>query len=131
MKYLLDANAVIALLKGQDRFLARLRRHRPEQFALSSIVAHELYYGAYRSVRTKESLERVDALAFPVLEFDREDARAAGQVRARLSDEGSPIGPYDVLIAGQALARGLILLTYNQREFGRVPDLRIEDWEQV
>ena len=129
MKYLLDSNAVIALLKGQEHFLARLRRHRPEEFAISSIVAHELYYGAYKSARSKESLARVEGLAFAVLEFDQEDARAAGELRAQLARAGTPIGPYDVLIAGQAMARGLILLTHNQREFQRVSGLRIEDWE--
>jgi tRNA(fMet)-specific endonuclease VapC len=126
---LLDANAVIALLKGQERFLARLRRHRPEAFAISSIVAHELYYGAYKSERSKESLARVEALAFAVLEFDQEDARAAGELRAQLARAGTPIGPYDVLIAGQAMARGLILITHNQKEFQRVSGLRIEDWK--
>ena len=129
MKYLLDANAVIALLKGHERFLARLRRHRPEEFVISSIVAHELYYGAYKSARSKESLARVEALAFGVLEFDQEDARMAGELRAQLSRAGTPIGPYDVLIAGQAMARELILLTHNQREFQRVSGLRTEDWE--
>ncbi len=129
MKYLLDANAVIALLKGQEHFLARLRRHRPEEFAISAIVAHELYYGTYKSVRSQESLVRVEGLAFAVLAFDQEDAQAAGELRAHLSRTGTPIGPYDVLIAGQAMARGLILLTHNQKEFQRVPGLRIEDWE--
>ena len=129
MKYLLDANAVIALLKGHERFLARLRRHRSEEFVISSIVAHELYYGAYKSARSKESLARVEALAFGVLEFDQEDARMAGELRAQLSRAGTPIGPYDVLIAGQAMARELILLTHNQREFQRVSGLRTEDWE--
>jgi tRNA(fMet)-specific endonuclease VapC len=129
VKYLLDANAVIALLKGQEHFLARLRRHRPEEFAISAIVAHELYYGTYKSVRSQESLVRVEGLAFAVLAFDQEDAQAAGELRAHLSRTGTPIGPYDVLIAGQAMARGLILLTHNQKEFQRVPGLRIEDWE--
>ena len=92
-------------------------------------MAHELYYGAYKSGRPEENLARVEGLAFPVLEFDREDARSAGEVRARLSGAGTPIGPYDVLIAGQALARKLILLTHNRKEFERVPGLRLEDWE--
>ena len=60
LKGLLDANAVIAWLKGQERFFARLRRHRPGQLAMSSLVAHELHCGAYMSARSKESLERVD-----------------------------------------------------------------------
>ena len=71
----------------------------------------------------------MEALQFAVLDFDREDARRAGELRAQLSVAGTPIGPYDVLIAGQALARGLTLVTHNTREFGRIAGLKFEDWE--
>jgi tRNA(fMet)-specific endonuclease VapC len=64
-----------------------------------------------------------------VLEFDKEDARQAGAIHALLVSQGTPIGAYDVLIAGQAVARNLILVTHNTREFGRVPGLRFEDWQ--
>lgn len=129
MKFLLDSNAVIALMKGHSGFLTRLRQHQPRDFGISTIVAHELFYGAYKGQRTAENLARVDALQFEVLDFDREDARLAGELRARLAAAGTPIGAYDVLIAGQALARGLTLVTHNTGEFRRVPELRIEDWE--
>ena len=71
----------------------------------------------------------MDALQFEVLDFDREDARQAGELRARLAAAGTPIGTYDVLIAGQALARAMTLVTHNIGEFQRVPELRVEDWE--
>jgi tRNA(fMet)-specific endonuclease VapC len=71
----------------------------------------------------------VDALQFPMIEFDREDARQAGQVRALLTPGGRDIGPYDVLIAGQAVARDMILVTHNTQEFARVPGLPFDDWE--
>ena len=129
MRYLLDSNAVIVLLKGHAGFSARLRRHRPEDVAISAVVAHELYYGAYQGRRTAENLPRVEALRFEILDFDREDARQAGRIRAALAAAGTPIGPYDVLIAGQAVARGLTLITHNTRELQRVENLRIEDWE--
>lgn len=129
MKYLLDSNAVIALLKGHPEFLARIRQHQPRDFAVSSIVAHELFYGAYKGRRTAENLVRIEALRFEVLDFDREDARHSGELRAALTATGTPVGPYDVLIAGQALARGLTLITHNVREFQRIPRLQVEDWE--
>lgn len=129
MKYLLDSNAVIAVLKGHAAFLKRMRRHRPHDFGIPAIVAHELFYGAYKSQRIAENLARVEALRFEVIDFDREDAERAGELRAALTATGIPIGPYDVLIAGQALARSLILITRNTREFERAKDLRIEDWE--
>jgi tRNA(fMet)-specific endonuclease VapC len=68
-------------------------------------------------------------LQFVVLEFDQEDARQAGEIRAALAAAGTPIGPYDVLIAGQARARSLVLVTHNTGEFSRVSGLNIEDWQ--
>jgi tRNA(fMet)-specific endonuclease VapC len=67
-------------------------------------------------------------LRFEILEFDAEDARCSGEIRAYLAKSGRPIGPLDVLIAGQAKARSLILLTHNRREFDRVEGLAVEDW---
>jgi tRNA(fMet)-specific endonuclease VapC len=130
MRYLLDANAVVGLLNDRPRNLVqRARREPTRDIAIPAIVAHELFYGAFRSRRTAQNLTRIDALRFEVIEFDKEDARQAGEVRAWLAAHGQPIGPYDVLIAGQAVARNVILVTRNTREFGRVPRLRIEDWE--
>jgi len=129
-RYLLDANAVIGLLNDPASKLAqRLRQERLGDVAISAIVVHELYYGAFKSRRTSQNVALIDALRFSVLEFDREDARKAGEIRAYLASKGTPIGPYDVLIAGQSVARNLILVTHNTGEFGRVPGLRIEDWE--
>ena len=130
MRYLLEANAVIALLNDtKSRTARRARRHKPGDIGISAIVVHELYYGAFKSQRAARNVALVDGLQFEVMEFDQEDARQAGEVRALLAARGAPIGPYDVLIAGQARARRLILVTRNTAEFARVPDLRIEDWE--
>ena len=131
MRYLLDANAVIALLNGKSSKTAqRARRERVGDVAVSAIVAHELFYGAFKSRRAAQNLVLIDALQFVVLEFDKEDARQAGEVRALLAAKGTPIGPYDVLIAGQAVARDMILVTHNTQEFGRVMGLQIEDWQE-
>jgi tRNA(fMet)-specific endonuclease VapC len=131
MRYLLDANVVIALLNDTTSETAqRARRGKPGDMAVSAIVAHELFYGAFKSQRADRNVALVDALRFAVLEFDKEDARQAGQVRALLARKGTPIGPYDVLIAGQAVARDLTLVTHNTEEFRRVPGLRIEDWQR-
>ncbi|MEX3983582.1 type II toxin-antitoxin system VapC family toxin [Paraburkholderia sp. EG287A] len=129
MKYLLDTNAVIAILKGDPAVVGRLRAHLPGDFGLPSIVVHELYYGAYKSQRAAENLARVEALQFEVVPFDTEDAQHAGELRAQLAAAGTPIGPYDALIAGQARARGLVLVTHNVREFARVDQLQVEDWQ--
>ena len=130
MRYLLDTNAVIALLNNATSKTARrLRQEQPADVAISAIVMHELFYGAFNSRRTVQNTALIDALQFSVLDFDKEDARQAGMIRAVLAAKGTPIGAYDVLIAGQALERNLILVTHNSREFGRVPGLRVEDWQ--
>ncbi|UFS68194.1 type II toxin-antitoxin system VapC family toxin (plasmid) [Paracoccus denitrificans] len=129
--HLLDTNAVIALIgRRSDALLARVEACDPGSIAVSSIVAHELWYGAYRSQKVAFNLETLRLLFadLPILDFDREDARVAGEIRADLARQGTPIGPYDVLIAGQAKARGLTLVTNNTGEFERVAGLRLEDW---
>ena len=129
MKFLLDTNAVIALMQGNIRLTQRMTLHEPVDFALPAIVAHELHYGVHKSERRAANLERVEALRFAILEFDADDARESGRIRAELAKSGQPIGPYDVLIAGQALSRGLTLISNNLREFTRVQGLKVEDWQ--
>ncbi len=82
-------------------------------------MTHELYFGAFKSVRVEENLARLGALRLEVIPFDKEDAIAAGNIRATCALAGTPIGPFDTLIAGQALCRGLTLVTANTREFSR------------
>ena len=128
-RYLLDTNAVIALLNNAESPLARrVRQHKPADICISSIVAHELFYGAFKSQRAEFNVAIVDSLQFEVLEFDKEDARRAGQVRAYLALKEPPIGPYDVLIAGQAQARSMILVTGNTDKLKRIEGLTIENW---
>ncbi len=131
MRYLLDANTVIALVNDTiSKTARRARQERPGDVAVSAIVAHELFYGAFKSRRAAQNVALIDTLQFIVLEFDKEDAKEAGKVRALLASRGTPIGPYDVLIAGQAVARDMILITHNTQEFARVPGLRFEDWQE-
>jgi tRNA(fMet)-specific endonuclease VapC len=129
MAYLLDTNVVISIINDPaGKPARRLKLQPPAEIAISAIVAHELYYGAYKSARVGHNLAIVDALQFQVLELDREDAQHAGDIRALLGKAGRSIGPYDVLIAGQARARGLILVTDNVSEFARIPGLVLENW---
>lgn len=129
MRYLLDTNAVIAMLNDAHSTVAlAARRHLPSQLHLSAIVAHELFYGAFKSQRQERNVALIERIPFEIVDFDREDARKAGEIRAILARAGKPLGPYDVLIAGQALARDMILVTHNTDEFIRIPGLRTEDW---
>jgi tRNA(fMet)-specific endonuclease VapC len=129
LRYLLDTNALIAILRGGANPVSqRIREHDPAEIAISSIAMHELYYGAYRSERLEHNLSLVDGLLLEVVDFDRDDAREAGAVRAELAARGTPIGPFDMLMAGQARGRGLTLVTANVGEFLRVDGLVLEDW---
>jgi tRNA(fMet)-specific endonuclease VapC len=129
-RFLLDTNAIITLLNGKDSLLTQhARQYKPADICISSIVIHELFYGAFKSKRVEHNVSVVDSLQFEVLEFDKEDAKTAGEIRASLALQGTPIGPYDILIAGQAKARNMILVTHNTSEFNRVSGLLVEDWE--
>ena len=132
--YLLDTNACIALINGTE---ANVRRRfqravaRDSVVLLSSIVAFELWYGVAKSQRKDSNRQRLEAFFAGPLEwtlFDEDDAQAAGTVRAELEASGTPIGAYDVLLAGQARRRGAILVTSNTKEFVRVDGLKREDW---
>ena len=134
MKCLLDTNVCIALMnRRSDQVRARFVEAVSEaaSLATSSVVVHELLYGAAKSQRPQQN-HRIAAefLAgnLEILDFSAADAEAAGNIRALLEQAGKPIGAYDTLIAGQALARDLILVSANTREFARVPSLKIEDW---
>ncbi len=134
IRWMLDTNALIALVMRRSApLMRRVEATEPGALAISAIVAHELAYGAYRSQRIKHNLETLRLLLadFVLLEFDREDARTVGEIRADLARRGAPIGPYDVLIAGQATARDLTLVTNNLGEFTRVQGLKLEDWTQI
>lgn len=129
-----DTNAIIAVLNSPHSPV-RMRIDGAVasggQLAISSIVLSELWYGAAKSARPERNMRRIaDFLAGPigVLAFEFEDAQEAGDVRAALERAGTPIGPYDVLVAAQARRRDALLVTANGREFGRVPRLKFEDW---
>lgn len=103
--YLLDTNAVISILANRSqRLLGRIRALQPGQIGLSAIVVHELQYGAYKSQNIDFNLETIRRLLadLAVIELDRQDARAAGEIRATLARKVPPIGTNDILIAGQA-----------------------------
>ena len=129
--YLLDTNTCIYFLKNSFPALTqRLLETDPSELFISSITVFELAYGAEKSKwgeKTRQKLAMFLA-PFTILSFDGEDAMVAGRIRSALEQHGTPIGPYDVQIAAQALTKGLTVLTHNISEFQRVPDLRVEDW---
>jgi tRNA(fMet)-specific endonuclease VapC len=130
--YLLDTNAWIQFLNGRSEGVrSRLERTRPEEIHLCSVVKAELVYGALKSARPAENLNRLRGIVerFASLPFDDAAAEAYGAIRTRLERAGTPIGPNDLLIAAIALSRGLTVVTHNTGEFQRVEGLLWEDWE--
>lgn len=97
---------------------------------ISAITRFELWAGVFHGRRRPEQAADLADLgrALPVLPFDEDDARTAGELRAFLARGGTPIGPYDLLIGAQALRRDLTLATGNVREFSRIAGLKLEDW---
>jgi tRNA(fMet)-specific endonuclease VapC len=134
VNYLLDTNAVVALLRNKPAGVRERYREAEKSgdyLAVSSIVLFELWYGVEKSGRVRENTERLRILLsgdLDLLDFDDQDAQTAGRVRAALEKIGTPIGAYDLLIAGQALRRGLTVVTANTSEFSRVAQLSWEDW---
>ena len=129
--YLLDTNICIYFMKNTHPGLTkRLLSFHPSELAISAISVYELSYGAEKSKwgeKTKQQLALFLA-PFTIFPFETKDALAAGQIRAYLEQKGTPIGPYDLQIAAQGIARGLTVLTHNIDEFSRVPGLDVEDW---
>jgi tRNA(fMet)-specific endonuclease VapC len=132
MRFLLDTNAWIKLLNQQASPIKdKFGLTNPSDIALCSVVKSELYFGAYKSTHKNKNLDLLTTLfaQFISLQFDDAAAEICGNIRAQLSTLGTPIGPYDLQIAGIALSNNLILVTHNTKEFSRITGLRIEDWE--
>jgi len=127
---LLDTNIWIAFLKRDRTILARLRETSPTEVRLCSVVKAELLYGARKSQRVEQNLRTLEILfgLYQSLGFDDEAAHDYGALRAQLEREGRPIGGNDLLIASIAVASDLTVVTRNEREFRRVPGLRVELW---
>lgn len=132
MIYLLDTNVCIVYLKGLNSNLKqRLETHNPRDIVVCSVVKAELFYGAIKSQKSQQNLirQRIFLNRFIALSFDDGCAEIYGQIRTNLERAGTPIGPYDLQIAAIAIANDLILVTHNVREFQRISELNIEDWQ--
>lgn len=131
MRYLLDADTVSFFVRRDPNVLARLQSTSPDFIALSTTTLMEIEYGLSRKPERHAALETVLLPFFNdvhILDYSLEDARATAAIRASLAKEGKPIGPYDVMLAGTALARGLTLVSDNTQEFERVSGLLLENW---
>ena len=132
MKHLLDTDTCIYALKRNASVLERLLSRSRSDIAVSVITEAELRTGAAKSSTPEKTSHLLENFLRPltVVEFTSADATTYARLRAKLERAGTPIGPLDTLIAAQAVSRKLVLVTNNQREFGRVPSLRLENWSR-
>lgn len=130
VRYLLDTDTCIYVLNERPpQVLSQFLAHEEDGIAISVITAAELLFGVRKSASSRNlgALEKFLG-ALNVLDFDLEAARRYGELRAYLEKKGTPIGSMDMQIAAHALALDLTVVTNNEREFKRVPDLRVENW---
>ncbi|WP_434708704.1 tRNA(fMet)-specific endonuclease VapC [Pseudomonas sp. R1-1] len=132
IKYMLDTNICIFTIKSKPQIVREAFNRHSGQLCISAITLMELIYGAEKSAAPEKNLAVVEGFVarLDVLPFDNDAAAQTGMIRSELAKAGTPIGPYDQMIAGHARSLGLIVVTNNVREFERVPGLRIEDWVQ-
>lgn len=130
LRYLLDTNLCIRVLRDRPSGLRERFNAEAEALCTSDVVLYELLYGAERSARPADMRREVERFAakLVVLPFDDDAAAHTAEIRASLERRGGVIGPYDLMIAGHARSRGLVVITGNLGEFGRVEGLRCEDW---
>jgi tRNA(fMet)-specific endonuclease VapC len=134
IRYMLAIDACIALIKHRPEGMrSRLTRLSPEKVGISGIVAAELWFDVANSQKKRRNEGALkDFLNYAtLLDWPCEAASLYGQIRASLQKKGTPIGAMDLLIASHALFLDAVLVTSNKREFERVPDLRIENWEAI
>ncbi len=131
MRYLLDTNICIYIMNRRPLTVIRkFKQFDIGDIGISSITVSELYYGAKKSNRLEENIQRLWAFLMPfeVVSYDGAAANAYGDIRVDLERKGAVIGPLDMLIAAHALSLGLILVTNNVKEFQRISSLSVENW---
>ena len=131
MKYLIDTNILIYLMNSKSLKLQnKFTKKDVEQFCVSSVTVAELIYGAKKSANVDKNLSAaIKILApFTILDFSGLDAFEYGDIRSYLEKKGTIIGGNDLLIASQARRQNLIVVTANEKEFKRVPELKVENW---
>ena len=130
LEYMLDTNICIYLTKNYPLELLERFDQLSEHICISAITLAELQFGVEKSARRQSNLDALNAFnaRIDVLPFDADAAAHYGQLRAELQRSGRLAGPLDMLIGAHARSEGLIVVTNNEREFVRMPGLRVENW---
>ncbi|EMF83403.1 PIN domain protein [Leptospira weilii serovar Topaz str. LT2116] len=130
-QYLLDTNICIYIINQKpESVYKKFKKIKLENIFISSITEFELKYGVQKSLHFERNLKVLEEFLsyLNILPFVSEDTNKAAKVRVELERVGKPIGPFDLLIASQALSNKLTLVTNNEKEFTRIKDIKIENW---
>lgn len=128
--WVLDTNTLIYFFKGTGQVANNLLKRSPRDIGIPSIVLFELEVGIAKSSSPEKRMKQLEAFTAVTqqLPFGDKEAKASARIRAKLENKGRPIGPYDLLIAGIAVAHGATLVTRNTAEFERIKNLKLENW---
>ena len=128
--YVLDTNTLIYFFKGMGQVAQTLLAHSPQEIAIPTVVLFELEVGIAKSTSPQKRRQQLAEMMsiIRVFPFGLPESKTAAKIRVTLEKKGTPIGPYDILIAATALANQAVLVTHNTKEYGRIPKLQIEDW---
>ena len=131
MKYCLDTCVISDFVKGHQNVQAILKRHKPHELAISTITLMEIEYGLALNLQRKKKIQPIITALLDkisLIPYQQQAAETTAQIRAQLKQQGKPIGPYDIMIAGVALSQNLTLVTSNTKEFERIIGLKLENW---
>lgn len=130
--FLIDTDTIIYSLKGNDPVVQNLAAHQHDPLKISVISLMELYYGAYKSEKTKANLAKVRRIekAFDIISVDFSVAETFGMIKSDLEFQGTPLDDFDLVIAASALAHNLIVVTNSEKHFRRVEGLEVDNWNR-
>lgn len=130
--YLIDTDILIYSLKGHETVNENLRLHIHDSIQISAVTLMELYYGAYKSQKVESNLAKVKKIenGLAVISVDCESVEVFGLLKSGLEKSGRPLDDFDLILAATALSHNLILVTNNERHFGRIEGLNIDNWSK-
>jgi len=128
--YVLDTNTLIYFFKGMGKVAQILLSKSPKLIGIPAIVIFELEVGIGKSTSPQKRINQLQEITslIKIMPFSDTEAKTSASIKVKLDKKGTPLGPYDLLIAGTALTHNAVLVTHNTKEFGRIEDLQIEDW---
>lgn len=130
--YLLDTDIIIYSMKAHETVLLNLKKHLNDPIRISAVTLMELYYGAYKSQKVESNLAKVKTIesAMDIIPVGPEVVHIFGLLKSNLEKAGTPLDDFDLILASTALAHNFILVTNNEKHFGRIDGLAFENWSK-